>query len=62
MQRLGRMARKRVFRAALAFGEVAKILGEKWKSLDAEEKAKYQAMADQDKVPTTYRVPPLLRA
>lgn len=33
----------------IAFGEVGKKLGEKWKSLTAEERAPYDAMAAGDK-------------
>ncbi|KAI8462425.1 MAG: structure-specific recognition protein-domain-containing protein [Monoraphidium minutum] len=33
----------------IAFGQVAKVLGEEWKALDTEGRAKYEAMAAKDK-------------
>eukprot|EP00210_Caulerpa_lentillifera_P005835 g5579.t1 len=34
----------------ITFGEVGKVIGEKWKALPAEEKTKYQEMAEKDKI------------
>ncbi|KAK9470076.1 high mobility group box domain-containing protein [Dipodascopsis tothii] len=33
----------------IAFGQVGKVLGERWKALNAKEKAPYEARAAQDK-------------
>ncbi len=34
----------------ITFGEVGKVLGEKWKAIGATEKAKFEEMAKKDKV------------
>ena len=34
----------------MGFGEIGKIIGEKWKALGEEEKKEYQEMAQKDKV------------
>jgi len=34
----------------VTFGEVGKVLGEKWKNISASDKAKYEEMAKKDKV------------
>lgn len=34
----------------ISFGEVGKVIGERWKALTSEERKKYQEMAEQDKV------------
>lgn len=41
----------------MTFGEVGKVLGEKWKNISASEKAKYEEMAKKDKVCTALRTP-----
>ncbi len=35
--------------SGIAFGEVGKVLGEKWKAITPEDKSKYEAMAATDK-------------
>jgi hypothetical protein len=37
----------------IAFGEVGKILGAKWKELSASEKTKFEEQAKKDKVSST---------
>ena len=33
-----------------SFGEMGKLIGNKWKEIDEKEKAKYQELADKDKI------------
>ena len=42
--------RETVRRSGVAFGEIGKIIGERWKALGEEEKKEYQEMAQKDKV------------
>lgn len=35
--------------AGIAFGEVGKLLGERWKAMSAEDKAPYDELANKDK-------------
>ena len=39
----------RIHHTGVSFGEVAKLVGEAWKVVSAEEKAKYEKMAAADK-------------
>lgn len=41
----------------ISFGEVGKVLGEKWKAIGATEKAKFEEMAKKDKVCTCIAAP-----
>lgn len=41
----------------ISFGEVGKVLGEKWKAIGATEKAKFEEMAKKDKVCTCTGAP-----